>query len=68
VQHKLEVFRREDGLWAWRLYAANGRLLAVDGGNGFDNKADAAMTARELLAGDLELVADAAAPELADLR
>ncbi len=63
MQHKLEVYRREDGLWAWRLHAANGRVVATNGDDGYDNKADAANIAREILAGDLELIADAAAPE-----
>jgi uncharacterized protein YegP (UPF0339 family) len=60
VERKLEVFRRADGLWAWRLFGANGCVVAADGGDGFTDKAAAANTARQLLAGDVRLVADPA--------
>lgn len=32
---KLEIYRRADGLYAWRLKAANGRIIATDGGQGY---------------------------------
>jgi uncharacterized protein YegP (UPF0339 family) len=38
---KLEVYRREDGKWAWRVRAANGQVVATDGGQGYDHAADA---------------------------
>jgi uncharacterized protein YegP (UPF0339 family) len=37
----LEVHQREDGLWAWRLRTSNGDLIATDGGQGYENQADA---------------------------
>ena len=38
---KLEVYRREDGKWAWRVRAANGEVVATDGGQGYENQHDA---------------------------
>lgn len=37
---KLEVYRRADGLWAWRLKAKNGRIIATDGGQGYERRHD----------------------------
>jgi uncharacterized protein YegP (UPF0339 family) len=56
VRHQLDVYRRDDGLWGWRLHCATGRIVAQDGGDGFKDKVTAAMTARDVLAGDLEVV------------
>ena len=42
---KLEIFQREDGLWAWRLIASNGEIVATDGGQGYENRRDAERTA-----------------------
>jgi uncharacterized protein YegP (UPF0339 family) len=56
VRHQLDVYRRDDGDWGWRLHCATGRVIAQDGGEGFADRAAAAMTARELLAGDLDVV------------
>lgn len=46
-----EVFKREDGRWAWRLVAANGRIVATDGGQGYENEADADATGRRVVSG-----------------
>lgn len=35
------IYRREDGRFAWRIQAANGRIVATDGGQGYDRKRDA---------------------------
>lgn len=35
---KLEIYRRGDGLFAWRLKAVNGRVIATDGGQGYARK------------------------------
>jgi hypothetical protein len=56
VRHQLDVYRRDDRLWGWRLHCATGRIVAQDGGDGFKDKVTAAMTARYVLAGDLEVV------------
>lgn len=36
-----EVFKRSDGLWAWRLRASNGQIIATDGGQGYSRRRDA---------------------------
>lgn len=38
---ELETYRREDGLYGWRLVSRNGRIVAVDGGQGFRDDHDA---------------------------
>ena len=38
---KLEVYKREDGKWAWRVRAGNGQIIATDGGQGYDHLSDA---------------------------
>jgi hypothetical protein len=58
VQHRLDVYRRDDGLWGWRLHCATGRVVAQDGGCGYRDRAAAAVTARELLAGDLYVIVE----------
>jgi uncharacterized protein YegP (UPF0339 family) len=58
VRHRLDVYRRDDGLWGWRLHCATGRVVAQDGGDGYRDRAAAAVTARELLAGDLEVIVE----------
>jgi uncharacterized protein YegP (UPF0339 family) len=37
---KLEVHQRDDNRWGWRLTADNGRIIATDGGQGYENRAD----------------------------
>ena len=58
MQHKLEVRRSVEGRWLWRLHGANGRVVALGCPDGYENKADAANAARELLAGEFDLVFD----------
>lgn len=41
----IEVYRREDGKWAWRLKAGNHEILANDAGQGYENKDDAVASA-----------------------
>lgn len=33
-----ETFQRDDGRWAWHLIADNGRVIATDGGQGYENR------------------------------
>lgn len=40
-----EVYKRKDGRWAWRANAANGQVIATDGGQGFENRTDAVESA-----------------------
>jgi hypothetical protein len=56
VQHRLEVHRRDDGRWCWVLHGLCGRVLAIDGGEGFNDRAAAALAARQVLAGEYETV------------
>lgn len=37
---KIETYERADGRWGWRLIAGNGRTIATDGGQGYENRAD----------------------------
>lgn len=37
---RTEVYKRADGLWAWRVVAENGNIVATDGGQGYENRAD----------------------------
>lgn len=46
---KLEYYLRADGKWAWRLVARNGQVVATDGGQGYENRADAVGTAESVL-------------------
>lgn len=43
-----EVYKREDGLWAWRLRASNGQIIATDGGQGYVRRIDAAQMASRI--------------------
>jgi uncharacterized protein YegP (UPF0339 family) len=47
----LEVYQRADKRWAWRLRAGNGAIVATDGGQGYENRADCARVARAVVAG-----------------
>ena len=35
----LEMYKRADGKWAWRL-RVNGEIVATDGGQGYENRED----------------------------
>ena len=37
----VEVYKRQDGLWDWRLNAANGQIVATSGGQGYTERNDA---------------------------
>lgn len=47
----LEVYQRGDGRWAWRLRAGNGAIIATDGGQGYEKRADAARIADQIVSG-----------------
>jgi len=47
----LEFYKREDGLFDWRLISSNGQIVATSGGQGYTERNDAvegAARAREL--------------------
>lgn len=47
-----DVFQRADGKWAWRLKAANGYIVATDGGQGYNNYSDAESMGKRVLSGE----------------
>lgn len=46
------LFKRSDGKWAWNLKADNGEIIATDGGQGYDNEADARNMADRIIGGE----------------
>lgn len=50
--NELEIYRRVDERWAWRLVAGNGQVIATDGGQGYENKRDCLRIASDLLDGE----------------
>lgn len=47
------LYKRKDGKWAWNL-KVNGRIVATDGGQGYENKADARDMADRIIGGEFE--------------
>jgi uncharacterized protein YegP (UPF0339 family) len=45
------VYRREDGKWAWHL-TVNGRVVATDGSQGYENEGDARSMADRIIGGE----------------
>lgn len=45
------LYQRADKKWAWRL-TVNGRIVATDGGQGYENKADARNMADRIIGGE----------------
>jgi hypothetical protein len=45
---RVEVYRRKDGRWAFRVVGANGQIVADDGNQGFERRIDAVTTASKL--------------------
>jgi len=37
---RTEVYKRADDRWAWRVVAENGNIIATDGGQAYENRAD----------------------------
>ena len=46
------LYTRTDGKWAWRLEADNGRIIATDGGQGYENESDARTMADRVIGGE----------------
>jgi uncharacterized protein YegP (UPF0339 family) len=49
---ELDVYKRNDGKWAWRLVAPNGQIIATDGGQGYENRRDCEAVAKAVVRGD----------------
>jgi uncharacterized protein YegP (UPF0339 family) len=48
------LYTRTDGKWAWRLEADNGRIVATDGGQGYENEDDARSMADRIIGGEFK--------------
>lgn len=48
------VFQRKDKKWAWELKADNGKIIATDGSQGYENEADAKAIADRITGGKFE--------------
>jgi uncharacterized protein YegP (UPF0339 family) len=49
-----EIYRRADGKYGFRVKASNGQIVATDGSQGYNDKADAKSTLQKLLKGDYD--------------
>lgn len=47
----IEVFKRRDGRWGWRLRADNHKIIAGDMSQGYENRGDAAEMADRVVRG-----------------
>lgn len=47
-----EYYPRKDGKWAFRIKASNGEIVATDGGQGYNSKADAKTTLEKVIRGE----------------
>ncbi|NIL86530.1 hypothetical protein RhoFasGS6_03934 [Rhodococcus fascians] len=47
------LFKRSDGKWAWRL-VVNGNIVATDGSQGYENKADCRTMADRIIGGEFK--------------
>lgn len=51
---RIEIYKRKDGKWAWRVRAANGKIVATDGAQGYERKIDAEDMADRVTGGLIE--------------
>ena len=51
---KGELYKRNDGKWAFRVKAGNGEIVATDGGQGYSAKGDAESTLQKLISGSYD--------------
>ena len=49
---KGQIYKRADGKYGFRVKASNGQVVATDGSQGYNDKADARSTLEKLLAGE----------------
>jgi uncharacterized protein YegP (UPF0339 family) len=47
------LYTRTDGKWAWRL-TVNGRIVATDGGQGYENEDDCRSMADRIISGEFK--------------
>lgn len=48
------LYTRQDGKWAWRLVADNGKIIATDGGQGYEDEDDARDMADRIIGGEFK--------------
>lgn len=48
------LYTRDDGKWAWRLVADNGKIIATDGGQGYEHEEDARDMADRIIGGEFK--------------
>ena len=48
---ELNVYKRTDGKFVWRLKADNGQIVATDGSQGYSNGSDAEGMAKKVVSG-----------------
>jgi uncharacterized protein YegP (UPF0339 family) len=48
------LYKRTDGKWAWRLEADNGKIIATDGGQGYQHEDDARNMADRIISGEFK--------------
>jgi Uncharacterized conserved protein len=53
---EIVVYKREDGLWDWRMKAGNGEIIATSGGQGFTERNDATEAVERVLKADIDIV------------
>lgn len=47
------LYKRSDGKWAWNL-KSNGKIIATDGSQGYENEADARDMADRVIGGEFK--------------
>jgi uncharacterized protein YegP (UPF0339 family) len=52
----IEVYKRTDGKWDWRMRAGNGEIVATSGGQGFNERGDAVESVELVLEADPDTV------------
>jgi len=53
---EIVVYKRDDGLWDWRMKAGNGEIIATSGGQGFTERNDAVEAAERVLEADSDMM------------
>lgn len=48
------VWQRKDKKWVWQLKADNGRIIAVDGSQGYENETDCRNMADRIIGGEFK--------------
>ncbi len=48
------LWKRADGKWTWHLKADNGKVIATDGNQGYENESDARSMADRVIGGEFK--------------